>query len=186
MLVIPYVAKFSEIIKIYDFRTNVSHYWIINYYLDSDKILIKGKPVKSTGESAGYFSFTLNKIENKENREFNSCSSDELRKCHLEVFVLDIFTSFRGRYLGSFIFMEFLKLLETTIHFSGKATIYGKLGARNETTSENIRRRENFWKSFGIDIDYKNNTIIGNLKVVLEHRKYIWNIEKIPLEKLIK
>ena len=185
MLVIPYVAKFSEIIEIYDFKSNVSHYWIINYYLDSDKILIKGKPVKGTGEAVGYFSFTLNKIENKKNREFISCSSDELRKCHLEVFVHDIFTSFRGRYLGSFIFMEFLNLLELTIRFSGRATIYGNLGARNEVNDENIRRRENFWKSFGVNVDYKNNTIYGNLKSVLEYKKYIKNIKKVSVEKFL-
>ena len=74
-----------------------------------------------------------------------------------------------------------------TVEFCGKAEIGGFLGPGNEQSEERILRRERFWKSFGVELDYEKRRIRGDLKkIVGERLKILPDVQELKLKEILK
>ena len=87
--------------------------------------------------------------------------------CRFSLFVEDILVSDKGKHLGSFSLLYIIQKFRTAIVFAGEARLQGRLGGRNEQTTEASARRHTFWTKLGCSLDLEKGLVEGDLKEIV-------------------
>ena len=168
-------------------RDDRKRFWIFRFQFKGTSLFVRGIPSQGAGEAYALFSFSLWPLKSsEESRKAGYGPLDVFRQSRLVLRVEDIFVSPKGMHLGSYILNKVLKFVRLTVSFCGSAEIKGFLGSGNEIAPERISIREAFWKSFGVNVNYAERRIEGNLKEIVErYIKELPDVIEIELEKIL-
>ena len=160
---------FTEKLQIVPLKDPDRRKWDISFSFQNDRIAVRGHP--SEGRyglielDAAVSLWPVKEISLKPEEKLTPLQF--YNHCRFTLFIEDILVSDKGKHLDSFVMLYVIRKFRLPIAFSLEAVLQGRLGGKNEQTTEASIRRQAFWTKLGCSLNYNEGLLSGNLKEII-------------------